>query len=456
MSASATRTAGQSEQTLFATNEATHLTEGSDTLSRSYGSPDLAATSMEQPPTVESDTIQILPATGDPSELENEGENEIAPLTRRLRCLFSTVTWPIVPLGSIVSLALIWVLYAAFVLDFRRSCSHPLHWYAVASLVLVAYAPQHSQVRSLLFRYSRERDGPIRPRRVRMYDQLFHTICLLYVYGGVSLLQTCRDDEFKGPDGATTSADGSDTPSNTCVATCPNLYQATSVYVTTLEMFTFALILPLLFLPCIYLWILRRATEDMDAFAQLHDRLEEEEALLAGEGVTAQELMDSLEHVQLVSRKKNEEDGMGRTGTEILLIPASYSEEQVSGERDGSNVKECCICMTEFDVQDEDDIESGISNGRASSSLSSQNRMLSPVTENVSTSLGHLGSGELSMVRTKCGHVFHRRCLAGWIGGRWEQNQQANDENRVRRRARRTCCPLCREDLKPGNDSHIT
>jgi hypothetical protein len=42
--------------------------------------------------------------------------------------------------------------------------------------------------------------------------------------------------------------------------------------VATLEMFTFALILPLLFLPCIYLWFLRRGTAEAEAFAQLQDR----------------------------------------------------------------------------------------------------------------------------------------------------------------------------------------
>ena len=62
-----------------------------------------------------------------------------------------------VPLGTIVSLAFLWVLYAASSLDLHKSCSHPLHSYAVVSLVLVAYIPNHSYVRSHLFQYSRER-----------------------------------------------------------------------------------------------------------------------------------------------------------------------------------------------------------------------------------------------------------------------------------------------------------
>jgi hypothetical protein len=45
-------------------------------------------------------------------------------LTRRLRCLFSILTWPIVPLGTIVIVALLYFLYtAAFVRD-DADCDH--------------------------------------------------------------------------------------------------------------------------------------------------------------------------------------------------------------------------------------------------------------------------------------------------------------------------------------------
>jgi hypothetical protein len=93
-------------------------------------------------------------------EGEDTRDGAIGTLTRRLRCLFSTITWPIVPLGTIVVLALLWVLYAASSLDLRRTCSHPLHWYALSSLILVAYIPHHAQVRSHLFQYVRERVLP--------------------------------------------------------------------------------------------------------------------------------------------------------------------------------------------------------------------------------------------------------------------------------------------------------
>ena len=101
--------------------------------------------------------LVVAAAAGGEEEESSSRDGAIGNLTTRLRCLFSTITWPIVPLGTIVSLALLWVLYAASSLDLRKSCSHPLHSYALISLVLVAYIPNHSQVRSYLFQYSRER-----------------------------------------------------------------------------------------------------------------------------------------------------------------------------------------------------------------------------------------------------------------------------------------------------------
>ena len=71
-------------------------------------------------PVVENATPGEEMSTTDGEDTSRDGA--IGTLTRRLRCLFSTITWPIVPLGTIVALALLWVLYAASSLDLRRSC----------------------------------------------------------------------------------------------------------------------------------------------------------------------------------------------------------------------------------------------------------------------------------------------------------------------------------------------
>lgn len=371
---------------------------------------------------------------------EEPRDGAIGSLTRRLRCMFSTITWPIVPLGTIVALALVWVVYTASSLDLKRTCSHPLHWYALSSLILVTYVPQHSRIRSILFQYSRERDGPIRPARVRVYDQIFHTICLLYVYTGVTLIQTCREDlignellaeideelkaQFEGP-------------LNSCAATCPNLYQALSIYVATLEIFTFALILPLLFLPCIYLWFLRRATAEAEAFAHLQERMREEENILNNGGITAGEIMNILERVKLVAVNRVN-PGSGATERQVLLLP----EKGINiSQGVPCDIKECCICMNDFVLEDEANVEGGNEADEAT----------------ITSTYGQ------EMIRTPCGHLFHTDCLYGWVGGMWQidpnSSNSADDvdpvdpevwsEERRQRRARQICCPLCRKDLRP-------
>jgi len=364
-------------------------------------------TATGRAPTNEDGGNDTLPETSE--NIESRG-TMIEILTRRLRCLFSTITWPIVPLGTLVSVCLLWVLYSAFVVDVKSSCSHPLHAYALASLCFLIYAPYHAQIRSFIFRYSRERDGPIRPTRVRLYDQLFHTLCILYVYGGVTVLQSCQQDFDKGateglelPTTTVIPTNGTEHTINTCEATCPHLFAAMNVYVTMLELFTLSLILPLLFLPCIYLWILRRASTATETFFREGDLFGRGSGASHG-GTTVQELMDSLGHVRLVRSNQDSDN---------ILLQHKRDGKVESVDNIG---KECCICMSDFDITESNDEETGVT----------------------------LDEGAESVVRTKCGHMFHAKCLSSWVGGRWSV------QSAERRRTQRTECPLCREDLRPS------
>lgn len=349
------------------------------------------------------------------AEEEDDDDVEIAIdlLTRRLRCLFHVVTWPIVPLGIIVALALIWMLYAAFVQEAQSSCTHPLHFYAGVSIVLIAYTPFHTTMRSYLFSYQRGRDGPSRPPNVRRCDQCFHTIALLYVYAGISMVQTCREDlHLENAD------------SSSCSATCPSLYRALSVYVVTLEVFTFSLILPLLFLPCIYLWLLRQATVDSEALVILQERLREEEIFYRNGGVTTAEILSNLERVKLVSDSSN--------NSGLVIVPVDSKD--LSSAKDANGVKECCICMNDFDIQPSADVETG------------SRRRNRDEDDNEDDDID-----EHAIVRTQCGHIMHLRCTASWVEGRWQQSgqqQRDSDEGASASRARRTTCPLCRNDLR--------
>jgi preprotein translocase subunit YajC len=230
-------------------------------------------------------------------------------------------------------------------------------------------------------------------------------------------------------------------------------------------MFTFALILPLLFLPCIYLWFLRRATAEAEAFAQLQDRLQEEEALLNNGGVTATEIIENLENVKLVSRTqvdKNNDKNSGDVEHEIWLLPYSATDASIGMK---SDVKECCICMSDFPVQNEADLEDGLfedrgndkhNNSQNNNKKKKKENSIDPST-NSDIDESSVNLKECVIVRTKCGHVFHKECLSGWVGGRWQINPNNNtstnedsSQDRRRRRARQTCCPLCREDLRPN------
>lgn len=391
----------------------------------------------------------------DDDEVPRDGA--IGNITRRLRCLFSAITFPIVPLGTVVSLALIWVLYAATSLDFRKTCSHPLHSYAFMSILLVVYIPNHAMIRSQIFHYSRERDGPVRPTRVRMYDQFFHTICLIYVYTGATLMETCTEDIIDPNSSAaydnyeqlqlTSHID----TINTCEATCPSLYQAMSVYVATLEIFTSALILPLLFLPCIYLWFLQRATAEADAFARLQDRLQDEEALLSNGGITTGEILNNLEVVKIISKqqqsKSNSSNNQNRSNKaangveseqmELFTMPYDADPSKCTGTK--CETKECCICMCEFDVEPL----------RTDDSSTDGTEISSKDFEDTSSTI----------VRTQCGHLFHKECLKGWVGGIWSANpnstsfQVDTQQDWAKRKARQIHCPLCRTSLKNTNDN---
>lgn len=331
-------------------------------------------------------------------------------LTRRLRCLFGVLTCPIVPLGTLVVLALLYLLYAAIWVDrgglFGSSgCSHPLHLFVWVTIVIAVYTPNHAFLRRRL-----PQNQSLRRRR---FDQIFQTVLLLYVYAGITLVQTCRSDDMdsEAPQG------------NSCQMTCPTLSSALTVYVTALELFTLSLILPLLFLPCIYIWFLRSAMADQEALAVFQRRLREDDddntlwfRTFSGgrrrrSQVTMAQVMEKLYPVRLVQR----DDERVSIVPDDTALPESFAKE---------GARECCICMTQFFLSEEDDdIETGEPTGPNSPRRS------------------------LIVQARSCGHLFHRSCISSWIGGRWETPQR----NETQRLARRTTCPLCRSDLQNTN-----
>jgi len=395
-----------------------------------------------------SDTnANITPATGNTDAIRVE-DSIIIDLTNRLRYLFACLTVPIFPLGILLFILLARVLYCAFVKDIAHTCSHPLKLYAILSFTLSSYFPQHKRVKTFLFGYNRERDGPVRPRSVRIYDQLFHLLVLNYVYFGMILVQSCKDDTPTSDDGLT----GEDLQLvSTCEATCPFLYGATCSYVLILQVLVIVFLLPLVCLPFIYLWIVRRVTTE-EAWARFGRVAAGEDAEDESGGVTAKEILEQMNEVVLVQISgeeglikvvqrisgNNNDQGEGRT--------VNNGEHQVL---EWTLVKDCCICQDEFDVSDDTALAQEPRNGiDAAPDLAypwSFPANSAPPPSMLQTP--QADPQKDMIVQTKCGHLFHKECIEPWICGPWGEDESSRTLNR---RAARKCCPLCRRDLAPS------
>jgi hypothetical protein len=126
--------------------------------------------------------------------------------------------------------------------------------------------------------------------------------------------------------------------------------------------------------------------------------------------------------------------------------------------RDWEDIKDCCICMSDLVVSKEQDVDLGATMAytldTAASSLVRPLLAVEDIQEHESiqshqpkgnSTIGSISSDDI-IVQTKCGHLFHQSCLAGWLGGGWDDSSTINTQVRL---VRRRCCPLCREDLTP-------
>ena len=297
---------------------------------------------------------------------------DITQLTTRLRCLFAMLTCPIVPLAATLTLLLLWVLYSALLLDWGKPCDQPLRAYALLSAAMFAYTPHHRTAKRILFGYLRERDGPTRPWGVRVYDQMYHATCLLWMFAGISW--TSR--------------------STTCAQTCPHLFRSTKVFVLVQTTFMSMLVIPLLCLPCIYLWLVRQA-----AVISANRRLLRRRKRVPPEKVIAS------------------------------FITIDLSNESIRQFLQG---KECCICMSDF-------MEEIHHSTSTSSMVPVEGTGSSPNVRNDSTR-GNIRQDTsnnnivVGVIQTQCGHLFHRACIATWLKTPYSGSYK---------------CPLCREDLIP-------
>eukprot|EP00557_Chaetoceros_sp_GSL56_P005343 CAMPEP_0176488498 /NCGR_PEP_ID=MMETSP0200_2-20121128/6743_1 /TAXON_ID=947934 /ORGANISM="Chaetoceros sp., Strain GSL56" /LENGTH=536 /DNA_ID=CAMNT_0017885489 /DNA_START=229 /DNA_END=1836 /DNA_ORIENTATION=- len=337
---------------------------------------------------------------------EDEIGIQIANLTNRLRVLFYTLYIPIIPLSVLLFALLIQLLIKA---ASSPPCSYPLRFFALASFLLFLYAPNHKTIKRVLFNYSRERDGMIRPRAVRIYDQFFHMICLMYIYLDMVLVQSCREDIVNN--------------ASTCSTTCPDLYSWFQRFDIVLRIFVGVLVLPLVCLPFVYIWIMRRI-HTTEALWRLHEGLEDggrgDGRRVGGEdsmgGVKVKDIMENLKRVRLVPC--DEDRSKVRVVGEV-----KHGNGVVDQRKDWDTVKDCCICMCEFECKkDEENERDEGEEGRSTRVKDGESSLVQD-----------------EIVQTRCGHLFHRACIGAWIGGRnWEDSSSLLGSNV---RARRRCCP---------------
>ena len=347
---------------------------------------DLILGTLERAEAMEEGAAVDADGDGDDEEdVDNDMHDSLRTLMGRLRCLFGALTCPIPTFALVVALALLHFVGVAFVpilYDFIRALvvdrqlvlptapdcgGRPIFAYAGLTLLVAMYAPYHM--------------------RRRRHDKIVHSLALLYLYFGLVIMQSCN----RTPDVENGNEDNMDASISVCATHCPALIRALHIYVGAMELFTVSLFIPLLFIPCIYVWFLRQADQER-TLVEFHQRYTERgnHRNNSNTAFTVSHVLEQgLQTVQLVER-----------GEGVVVVGCGRS---TTSSGTPTTTRECCICMTDL-----------------------------------------VETNNKAVVQTKeCGHLFHRQCLASWIGGRWEGG----------RRARRTTCPLCRSELLPPSST---
>lgn len=325
----------------------------------------------------------------------NGVETEYESFTNRLRYVFFALYLPSIPLSGLLALILFKLTLVAIT---SSQCSHSLREFTFVSIIILAYGPYHKRVKRYLFDYDRLRDGNQRPRSVRLYDQVFYWCWIMYLYYDMTLAQLCQDDTSLIDNQAI----------STCETTCGELYTWFQRFDFVLRIFIINMVLPLVTIPFVYCWILRRV-------GSIGPRPGND--FLAGDTLV-KDVMDGLHEVKLFF-VNDETTGVGK-----VRVRGKNNTQTWSGTKlfDKEALRECCICMTEFQIED----VSNLSKEEGDSMIDD------------------------CIVETRCGHHFHKSCLGHWIGGEnWEL--AITDDAR----ARRKCCPLCRKDLTFTSDDTV-
>ncbi|GMH66863.1 hypothetical protein TrLO_g12769 [Triparma laevis f. longispina] len=213
-------------------------------------------------------------------------------LTSRLRLFFGLITCLIIPTATTLFSLLIWLLISIRSND-SKQCDQPLEAYAYCALIVAVYTPQHRKIKKYVFRYDRERDGPRRPRKVLIFDRAYQVCFLLYAILGIVWVRDCE----------------------TCQDTAPQLYKSALTFVICQTVLLILLLLPLMCVPCIFIYLLRSGVLFADP-----------------------------------NGHPGRPMGLDKSVFEQLPL-IKFNPELFDNE---THPTECCICMVDFDTTDDD------------------------------------------------------------------------------------------------------
>jgi hypothetical protein len=125
----------------------------------------------------------------------------------------------------------------------------PIIEYAWLSQVVFLYIPWHFKIRQRVANCFMSYASSTTTKRC--YDRTAYTVALFYVFLGMSTWYACRNHpRSTAPTTATT------TP---CLESSPAVPREFDVFVPFLGLFTVWILLPIVGLPCLHLWLVRRA-----------------------------------------------------------------------------------------------------------------------------------------------------------------------------------------------------
>ena len=321
-------------------------------------------------------------------------------------------------------IALFRMIYVVIFVDDGKTCTQPLRTYSYLSFVFIIYTHNYKRLKQFTFKLfisllrlcrgnamgvspannsddndennitgsnGNQNEGNSSQQQQRQIMEDRNANCV-FIYDRFFIL-LCAYYVFFGMQLTTacvTPHPCNEDPTISCFSQCgcPELYSVVKNYVVTLCVHIVILLVVVFIMTssCVNAWIDRHTTASRGTVNQELDR----DTTASRE--TVNEVLERMEEVKL-------NDIQGARGN-LLENENTYK-----------NAKECCICMMEFDSSE---------------------------------------SAEKIIIRTKCGHLFHRECLGGWLGRNWNVTSHNQSRNRsYNAPANQTVCPLCREDLTP-------